>query len=700
MASNSDIFRQVAAAVDIVEIVGEHLALKKAGREYKCLCPFHPDHRPSMAVVPHKQIFHCFVCGTGGDVFTFVEKYHKMSRGESLRMLAQRAGIKLPELPGRGGGPQRDKDGMTPRERIARTNEWACAYFERLLRTPEGRAGLEYLHGRGLTDETIGRFRLGMSPDGWTGMVNAAMRLGVSNEALFEAGLIKQRQDSSPYDAFRNRVIFPIIDATGGGGGAAGSGRVIAFGGRVLVEKRDEAGNVVEAKYLNSPDSKLFNKSESLYGLNLARQQIIRTRTAIVVEGYMDVIACHQAGVTNVIATLGTALTPEHPRILKNYAQTVVLVFDSDDAGRRATDRALEVFVRGSLDIKLTNVPDGKDPCDFCIKNGGEPFQKLVDVATDALTYKWQQLQRQFHGTDSVTARQEAVTTYLRFVAAALEGDGGEGRPAVDPVRRGLLMAKIGSLVNMPADVLQATLKKLAGQGRSAYRPVQSPPTPGPPNAPPGPQSAEGHEAGGEVALEEAVPTRLELQTLKGQDAAEGWLLGALLVEPPLFGKVRGEIGLSLFRTLAKLAAGLLEYFDNHAELADCTLPEILNTLREAGGEGEAGESAGAELVRQAIELEARTADWLEPANLSPEHAKLLQHLSKDRGLTLEMLARDSLRELQAARWGGATTDPQVEAEFAEGKKEEATGAEAELLKEIQQIQQRNRTGGNRRVIG
>ena len=294
-----------------------------------------------------------------------------------------------------------------------------------------------------------------MSPDSWTGLATAALRLGISNEALVEAGLVKQRQDGSPYDAFRNRVMFPIVDASGGGG------RVIAFGGRVLVEKRDEAGNVVEAKYLNSPDTRLFNKSESLYGLNHARQQIIRTRTAVIVEGYMDAIACHQAGVTNVVATLGTALTPEHARILRNYAQTVVLVFDSDDAGRRAADRALEVFVRGSLDIKLTNVPDGKDPCDFCMKNGGEPFLKLVEAADDALAYKWKQLQGQFHGTNSVTARQEAVTTYLRFVGAALEGDGGPGAvPHVDPVRRGLLLTRVAGLVNMPAGGMEEVLKK------------------------------------------------------------------------------------------------------------------------------------------------------------------------------------------------------------------------------------------------
>jgi DNA primase len=696
MASNSDIFRQVTGAVDIVDVIGEHLALKRAGREFKCLCPFHEDHRPSMAVVPHKQIFHCFVCGTGGDVFKFVELYHKMSKGEALRMLAQRAGIKLPELPGRSGrAPEKDKDGLTPRERIAGTNEWACSFFEKHLRTPAGKAGLDYLRGRGLTDETVTRFRLGMSPDGWTGLVNEALKTQNSElrtQNLLEAGLIKQRSDSSPYDAFRNRVIFPIIDATGsgaaggggGGGGGGNKGRVIAFGGRILVEKRDEAGNVVEAKYLNSPDSKLFNKSESLYGLNLARQHIIRTRTAIVVEGYMDVIACHQAGVTNVIATLGTALTPEHARILKNYAQTIVLVFDSDDAGKRAADRALEIFVRGSLDIKLTNVPDGKDPCDFCIKNGGEPFQKLVDQATDALTYKWQQLQKQFHGTDSLTARQEAVTTYLRYVAAALQGDHAHS-PAIDPVRRGLLLAKISSLVNMPLPELQQTLKRLAQTNR-----------PAPPSAPahlqPPPDNTV--ESADEIAA--PVPTRLDIRTLKGLAAAEGWVLGALLAQPLLYDKLRHDLSLSLFQALTSLAANLIEYLENHPELSDITLADLINHLQELPDPTE-----GAELSRQAIELERKTTDWLEPANLSPNHAKLLQHLTQDRGLSLESLARDSLVELQKAR---GTTDPQVEADFAEPADNPPAAPQidinADFLKQIQEASRRNASGGNRRVVG
>ena len=373
MGSSGDIFTQVREATDIVEIISEHIALRRSGKEFVGLCPFHDDRRPSMRVVPQKQIFWCFVCATGGDVFKFVMNYHKMTAGEALRYLAQRRGIKLPELPargGRGGGP----DAAQQREQITITNNWACDFFEHQLRSPAGRAGLEYFRQRGLTDATMQQFRLGMSPDKWTGLCDAAGRTGVTPEQLEAAGLIKKRADGSPYDAFRNRVMFPIEDATN---------RVIAFGGRVLEEKRDPEGNIVEAKYLNSPETRVFTKSESLYGLNHAKAAIIKSNQAVIVEGYMDVIACHQAGISNVVATLGTALTSQHARILRRFCQSIVLLFDSDDAGYRAADRAMEIFVGQPLDVKIASVPNGKDPCDFCMSHGGEAFAQVMAGAVE-----------------------------------------------------------------------------------------------------------------------------------------------------------------------------------------------------------------------------------------------------------------------------------------------------------------------------
>ncbi len=675
MADNSEIFQKVRDASNIVDIIGEHVALKRAGREFKGLCPFHEDHRPSMAVVPHKQIFHCFVCGTGGDVFKFVKEFHKMSAGEALRFLAQKAGITLPELPRSGGGGPKS-EGPSQKEQIAATNEWACNFFQQQLRTPAGKAGLDYLLSRGLTPETLEKFRLGFAPDSWTALCTAALRAGIRADALELAGLIKKRSDGSPYDLFRNRVMFPILDATGGGGVGKSAGRVIAFGGRVLAERRDEAGNVTEAKYLNTPETPLFNKSASIYGLHLARQSIIRTRTAVVVEGYMDVIACHQVGITNVIATLGTALTPDHARILKNYAQTIVLIFDSDDAGFRAADRAMDVFVKTPLDIKIASVPDGKDPCDFCLKNGGEPFQALIDNAVDALTYQWHRLQKQFHATDSLAARQESITAFLRFTAASLHSP---AAAQMDPIRKGLLLAKIAHLVNMPQNELPALLEKLARQSAAgvppAYRPQPMQPSDNPQPSPPG-----------------AAAPLIDTRKAKSENAplAEAWLLGALLAKPPLYSALREELTLSLFFTHHALANALLEYLDNHPDLAGeggggASLADFLSVIDEL--------PIASDLIRQAIDLEARAADWLEPANLSPNNLKLVQQSIADRGLSLESLATGALQELRTLR----TPKDALDEEAPPPAPQDPLAA---ALQQIAAAKSRNTTGGNLRITG
>jgi DNA primase len=672
MADSSEIFSRVRAAVDIVEIIGEHVALKRAGREFKGLCPFHEDHRPSMAVVPHKQIFHCFVCGTGGDVFKFVKEFHKMGNGEALRMLAQRAGIKLPELPRRSGaGPEKDKDGLTPRERIAATNEWACDWFEKQLRTSQGKAGLDYLHSRGLTDETIAKFRLGFAPEGWTAMVNAAMRAGLSNDRLLEAGLIKQRQDSSPYDAFRNRVIFPIIDATGGSG-SGGGGRVIAFGGRVLVEKRDEAGNVVEAKYLNSPETKLFVKSESLYGLNLARQQIIRTRTAIVVEGYMDVIACHQAGVANVIATLGTALTPEHARILKNYAQTSALVFDSDDAGRRAADRAMEVFVRSSIDVKIAAVPQGKDPCDYCMANGGEEFQKIVDNAVDALTFQWNRAQSEVHGADSVAVRQQVITRFMRFAGQAMGSRADIHR--IDPIRRGQLIYKLAGISGLPVDEVTSLLYKASyGQPQRPAEPIATEPN-------------------------ELLREREAAQSAIGKHArvdAQRWILGSLLNAPREYLKFSSKLFLRLFSSFFLSAEVILDYLEqNRSRLDECGIADFTNYVSLLGK----SEDESKLIIYCSIRFEQMIGGWLEPNHISEETAKLIQYWRAQLGHTFEVVIRDCLDFLIE------TTDP--EKLLPLGTAESKGPSEEDHMADILRIAKRNAIAkteartGNPRVVG
>jgi DNA primase len=662
MATDShDVFRQVRDAVDIVDIIAEHVALKKAGREFKGLCPFHDDHRPSMAVVPHKQIFHCFVCGMGGDVFKFVREFHKMTAGEALRHLAQRAGIALPELRSRDGRPA---EGPSVREQIIALNETACQFFQKHLRSPEGKAGLDYFHSRGLSDETIEKFRLGMAPDSWTGLTTYALRLGINGDQLETAGLVKKRSDGSAYDVFRNRVMFPIADAMG---------RIIAFGGRVLVEKRDDQGVIVEAKYLNTPETRVFNKSESIYGINHARQHIVRTRTAVVVEGYMDVIACHQAGVSNVIATLGTALTPQHSRTLKNYAQTIVLIFDSDDAGRRAAERAMEVFIKSPLDVRITAVPDGKDPCDFCMKNGGDPFQKLIDGAVDALSFQWTRLTQQIGGTDSVTARQEAITQFVRFAAASMGPR--KAIHEIDPIRRGQLIVKLAKTMGLPVDEVTGLLYNASYRQAPATRQKQE----------------DGQERSSRIKQEQQVPY--------GKDAAldaERWALGCLLNDPKLYRDVREDMDIRLFRKCRVGAIVVITYLEERYGDDQCSLSDFtsyVESLRDTNDEADL-------VIYCAILWERTVGDWLDLAVLSSLLAKLVRYWRQALGHTPKMVLLDCVEFLK--RKAGEL--PPIDAENFVASVDFAALDETAQMKhvaaEIEARRETNRLGGNVRNVG
>jgi len=561
MAGDNAIWRQVRDAVDIVEIVSEHIALRKSGKEFVGLCPFHDDKRPSMHVVPQKQIFHCFVCQTGGDVYKFVTLYHKMTNGEALRYLAQKAGITLPELPRGGGGP-RDSGESSLREAIFSLNDRACQYFQTHLRTDAGKSGLDYLLGRGLTDETIDRFRLGMSPDSWTGLSNAAAKVGATVDLLTKGGLAKSRQDGSPYDVFRNRVMFPIQDSTG---------RVIAFGGRVMVERRDAEGNIVDPKYLNSPDTPVFDKSQTLYGLYQAKSHIIKTGTAVIVEGYMDVIACHQAGVQNVVATLGTALTPEHARQLRRFAQTIVLIFDSDDAGHKAADRALETFVHEPLDVKIASVPAGKDPCDFCMAQGGEAFAQVIANATDVISFQWDRVKRKFAASESLSVRQKAAADYILYVAAAMGGRD------VDSVRRGVIITRLSSLVGLSVQEISDLLRQKGDQSGGTLKAAQA-------DARAGNRSENAYrDRFVPSKYPSKYPPRQGIRVggpkPSGTATAEMWILGALLTDCRLYNGVRDELLLDYFEIYPTLAEKLMEYLDGSAELSECDLKDFISIV-------------------------------------------------------------------------------------------------------------------------
>jgi DNA primase len=601
-----DVFTQVRDACDIVEIISEHIALRRAGREFKGLCPFHEDRRPSMSVVPHKQIFHCFVCGTGGDVFKFVQLYHKMSPGESLRYLAQKKGITLPELQG-SKGPKSD---FSLREKIAQANERACTFFENSLKSESGKAGLAYLKQRGLTDETIARFRLGFSP-GWDAMVTSFIRGGGDTQILVPAGLAKARADGTLYNVFRDRVIFPIADTTR---------RIIAFGGRILEEKRDPEGNIVEAKYLNTPETELFNKSASLYGLQHARAEISKTGVAVVVEGYMDVIGCHQVGVTNAIATLGTAMTVDHARILKRFCNTIILIFDSDDAGRRAADRALELFVREPLDIKLASVPSGKDPCDFCLSAGGPAMQAVIASAVDAMDFQWRRLAAQVHGAGGIQQRQELLQKFVTHVAAA------QSNTTLDPFKRAMLIDKLAKLSGVDTRQVQRMLHERRAVSENAPRPAD--PSPGSQAEPPAFRP-------------------IDARKLTGLPRAEASILSLLLASPELYDQARDQLSVELFAPDAyqPLAIALLEYLDGSADLTACTLAEFLSL------------NADPQIVSQATSLVGEAEAQTNLDGLSPQHQKMIQQVQADYARPIAETLSLAIEFLRERRIGAIVPD-------------------------------------------
>ena len=432
---------RVREATDIVEVISEYVTLKKTGKDFTALCPFHQEKTPSFSVSPAKQIFKCFGCGEGGNVFTFLMSREHMTFPEAVEYLAQRASI---EIRREQGGPGRPSVPVGSRNRLCDVNRWATSFFRsQLLDEQVGAAAREYLAGRQLSEESVRNFGLGFAPPGWSNLATAAAAKGISRELLLEAGLLTRRageQTGEPYDRFRDRLMFPILDA---------QKRVVGFGGRTLTDETP--------KYLNSPETPVFSKSRCLYGLHAARDQIARGGRAVIVEGYTDVIMAHQHGVVETLATLGTALTEEHARMLSRYCDEVILVFDSDAAGRKAADRSLEIFLTEPVTVRIAAVPTGKDPCDFLLAHGGEAFTKLLADAPDALEHKWRLIEQEITREDAtVDQRREAADAFLSTVATAWSAH------SIDALRRGLLTERMAQLLRVSPQDVSVQLVRLA----------------------------------------------------------------------------------------------------------------------------------------------------------------------------------------------------------------------------------------------
>lgn len=438
---DNNIVVRIQQATDIVEVVSEHLSLDRKGKEFVGLCPFHADHKPSMYVNPVKQIFKCFACGAGGDVFKFIQLREGLTFPQAIERLAERAGIRLQQRP----RPKQGNSGGSDPAEIARVNAWAQKFWQQQLFDEQtGADARNYVASRQIGDETAGEWGIGLAAAGWDNLVKAARAKGIRDKLLVDSGLAVLREQGGLYDKFRNRLMFPILDVTG---------RVIAFGGRTLGDD--------PAKYMNSPATALFDKSNSLYGLDKARHSIVADGTAVVVEGYTDVIIAHQAGCTSVVAALGTSFTEGHARALRRYAKRIVLVFDNDVAGMEAANRALEVCLSQRIDIKLTFVSQGNDPCDFILSEGAEAFKRLVADSIDVMEYKWQRLQAGLSASDTLADRRRITEEYLRTVATAVAAGGR------DAVAEGLIGTKLSRIIGLSE---QETRRQLERYARSMRR--------------------------------------------------------------------------------------------------------------------------------------------------------------------------------------------------------------------------------------
>ncbi len=353
-----DKISEIKNIVDIVDIISDIVLLKKVGRNYVGLCPFHTEKTPSFTVSPEKQIFYCFGCGTGGNVFNFLMKHDGLSFFETAKMLADRYGV---EIPAQTMSPEQ-KRRISERESLLATNKQAMDFFKHsLLSDTIGKIALEYLKKREIEKETITKFNLGFAPSGWDNLINYFSKKNISHELVEKSGLIiKRKSKSGFYDRFRDRIIFPIFDV---------SKQVIGFGGRVMDDSLP--------KYLNSPETSVYNKSRSLYGLHIAKEHCRASETVYIVEGYFDLLALHQHGILNSVATLGTSLTQEHVQLLRGFVGKnggFILVYDSDEAGIKAAERSIKVFDKAYVNAQILVLPEGYDPDSYLFKFGYESF--------------------------------------------------------------------------------------------------------------------------------------------------------------------------------------------------------------------------------------------------------------------------------------------------------------------------------------
>lgn len=400
------LINEVLDRTNIIEVIASYIPLKRAGRNYKANCPFHPEKTPSFIVSSDKQIYHCFGCGVGGNALTFVMQYEKVNFIDALKTLAQKGGIPLPEPE----KTQYQKTNEDAREGLYKIYQIASDFFHyNLLNSPEAKKARIYLQKRGISKETASKFSLGFAMPQWDSLLNHLRSKNIKLSLIERSGLVVAKESGGYYDRFRDRIIFPISNI---------KGKTIAFGGRVLTETMP--------KYINSPESSIYTKGKNLFGLDISKESIRTQDSCIIVEGYLDMIAPFEAGITNIAASLGTALTVEQIRLIKRYTNNVILLYDPDFAGELATLRALELLIKEEINVKIVTLPDTDDPDSYVRKNGKDKFAQIIKEAKPIFDYKLSVLLSKFdsattYGKENIV--REILPTIKKFTNASARAD-------------------------------------------------------------------------------------------------------------------------------------------------------------------------------------------------------------------------------------------------------------------------------------
>ncbi len=425
------IIEQVREANDVVDVVADYVQLKRSGRNFFGRCPFHDEKTPSFSVSPDKQIYHCFGCGAGGNVINFIMEHERLDFLSSIKLLADRANIHIETDPGE---PRKKDD----RASIYNMHEIAGRAFEKQLKAESGKSAKEYLLKRGLSEEVLKTFRVGFAPDSWDTVTLEVMKLGLSQDVLSRSGLLMPKNGGGYYDRFRNRIMFPIMDI---------NGKVQAFGGRIF-------GEAEGAKYMNSPETPIYHKGRTLFGLNQSRDEIRSSRIAILVEGYMDLIRLYQEGFQNVVAGTGTAFTPEQAGMIKRFADKVLVCYDGDAAGQKAAQKAGLTLLDKGLDVRIIQIPSGEDPDSFFDEKEAKEFQKLIGSAVDFMSFVLKTNQDQMDSPVKRTAFLEGMVSELALMH--------------NEILRGMLAGQLADEMHVPEEAVLGLLKR---QSKRVRRP-------------------------------------------------------------------------------------------------------------------------------------------------------------------------------------------------------------------------------------